>query len=214
MAEPSIPRTYVVRQGEYLEQIAHKIGFDAETVWGHEKNEDLRKLRKNHQILCPGDILYISAAAEPPPLPITAGQENGYQAQIPERTVELKLHDADGPIAGEAYTVEGLGDPIQGKSDDEGKVSFSIPITTREVRLVLENYGGFHLGVGDLDPISEITGVQARLAALGFYWGRPTGEMDDDTRDGIMRLQRAKGLEMSGALNEETLAALEAGYGW
>jgi hypothetical protein len=215
MAESNSPQTYVVRQGEYLEQIAYKLGFDAEAVWAHEKNEDLRKSRKDHHhILCAGDILYIPATDAQPDLSLTTGQDNNYQTKIPERTVELKLRNEDGPLANEEYTIEGLEDPIQGTSDEEGKVSFPVPITTRDVRLILKNHGVFDLGVGDLDPLSETTGVQMRLAALGFHWSAPTGEIDDDTRYAIKRFQRENGFEITGELTPETLSAIEKAYGW
>jgi hypothetical protein len=81
MADSGEPRTHVVRQGEYLEQIAYNVGFDVDTVWGHEKNADLRALRKDqHNILCPGDVLYIPAVDAPPPAPVQGGTENAYSA--------------------------------------------------------------------------------------------------------------------------------------
>lgn len=96
--------------------------------------------------------------------------------------------------------------------DGEGKLTFSAPITTRELRIVLKNYGAFELGIGEMDPISELTGVQKRLANLGHFWEAPDGELDDDSRDGIMRFQRASGLEMTGELTADTLAALEKAH--
>ena len=50
---------YVIRQGDYLLQVAHTFGFDADTVWNDDKNSDLARLRPDHNILRPGDILYI-----------------------------------------------------------------------------------------------------------------------------------------------------------
>jgi hypothetical protein len=214
MAESSDPQTYVVRQGDYLEQLAYKLGFDVDAVWGHQKNEELRQRRKdNHRILCPGDILYIPAVDGHAELQLAAGQSNSYTAKIPELVTQLQLMDENGPLAGEDYTLEGLGAPVDDKTDGEGKLSFSAPVTTREIRLVLKNYGAFELGIGEMDPISELTGVQKRLANLGHHWEAPNGEMDDDTRNGIMRFQRASGLEMTGELTADTVAELEKAYG-
>ena len=36
-------KPYVVKQGDYLLKIAHLAGFDADDVWGHAKNADLKK---------------------------------------------------------------------------------------------------------------------------------------------------------------------------
>jgi hypothetical protein len=214
MGDEQGPRTHVVRQGEYLEQLAFNLGFDAKLVWDHEKNADLKKLRKDqHNILFPGDVLYIPALDAPPPAPVQGGTENAYSADIPKRTIQLQLHDDCGPLPNEPHRIEGLGDPIEGTCDDQGKLSFDVPLTTREVLLVLPNRGAFSLCVGDLDPSAEITGIQMRLAALGFYWGTPTGELDDDTRDAILRFQRDNGLEMTGELNADTVAKIESSYG-
>lgn len=61
MSERMVP--YVVRQGDYLLKLAQRYGFDAEEVWSHPRNEDLRKLRKDHHILAPGDIVYLPVKA-------------------------------------------------------------------------------------------------------------------------------------------------------
>ncbi len=214
MGDQNEPQTYVVRQGDYLEQLAYKLGFDADTVWGHDKNKELRELRKdNHRILCPGDILYIPGVDGHGDLSIAAGQTNQYTAKVPELTTQLQVMGDDGPLAGEEYTLEGLGALIEDKTDGEGKISFSAPVTTRALRLVLKNYGAFDLGIGEMDPSSELTGVQKRLVNLGHYVGEPNGDMDDDTRDGIMRFQRTSGFEVTGELTAETLAALEKAHG-
>jgi hypothetical protein len=213
MADPKTPQTYVVRQGEYLDQIAYKLGFDAETVWTHEKNTELRETRKDHRVLCPGDILYIPATEERQELPLNAGEENNYQAAVPTRKVEFVLRNEDGPLPNEDFILNGLGTPIEDKSDAEGKVSVTVPVTARDVVLVLKNYGAFNLRIGDLDPITEPSGLQARLMGLGFHPGPVTGEIDDDTRYAIQRFQVAKGLEVTGDTTPEILSAIQSAYG-
>jgi len=37
--------SYIVRQGDHLEKLAHLLGFDAVKVWGDPKNADLKTLR-------------------------------------------------------------------------------------------------------------------------------------------------------------------------
>ncbi|HEY6945459.1 MAG TPA: LysM domain-containing protein, partial [Candidatus Acidoferrum sp.] len=52
--------THIVEQGEHLSQIAKKYGFpDYKIVWDHPENADLKKLRKNPNILFPGDQVFI-----------------------------------------------------------------------------------------------------------------------------------------------------------
>src|SRR5208337_3002899 len=50
---------YVVRQGDYLAQIAFRRGFVADRVWSAPENATLREARKDPNILAPGDILHV-----------------------------------------------------------------------------------------------------------------------------------------------------------
>lgn len=209
------PLTYVVRQGDYLEKLAYQLGFDLEAVWNHEKNAELKQKRRDkHNILSPGDILYIPELSPAPEHEVAVGTENNYIAQIPTRLVTLILQGDDGPLPNASYTLMGLGDPIEGTSDGEGRISFDVPITVREVDLVVRDYGAFSLGIGDLDPVTEISGLQMRLALLGLYAGRPTGVLDEETRDAILRFQRDNSIEMSGEPSTETIETIEKTYGW
>ena len=45
--------------------------------------------------------------------------------------------------------------------------------------------GSYDLAVGHLDPVEEISGVQARLGNLGYYSGPITGTLDDATRRAV-----------------------------
>ena len=35
-------RPYVIRQGDYMTQLAHRLGFDETEVWNHDKNSALK----------------------------------------------------------------------------------------------------------------------------------------------------------------------------
>ena len=50
--------------------------------------------------------------------------------------------------------------------------------------------------------------IQRRLTALGFYAGRATRTIDDETTAALARFQVAKGLPETGAPDDETLRAL------
>jgi len=45
--------------------------------------------------------------------------------------------------------------------------------------------------LGELDPSREISGIQARLANLGYYHDEVTGKLDDNTREAIGRFKRS-----------------------
>lgn len=50
---------HTIRQGECIESLADRYGFFPETLWKHADNSDLRELRKDQNILQPGDVVVI-----------------------------------------------------------------------------------------------------------------------------------------------------------
>jgi hypothetical protein len=55
--------------------------------------------------------------------------------------------------------------------------------------------------------------AQKQLQTAGFSAGPANGIMDEQTRNAIRQFQQAKGLNVTGALDTETRAALQAGAG-
>ena len=64
-----------------------------------------------------------------------------------------------------------------------------------------------------MDPVTEISGVQLRLAALKFLKGAATGDLDDATVEALRAFQKAKGLACTGEMDQATLDALVQAYG-
>lgn len=54
----------------------------------------------------------------------------------------------------------------------------------------------------------QIMRVQIALTSLGLYSGRISGELTDETKDALKRIQIVKGLPESGQMTTETLNAL------
>ncbi len=50
---------HTIRQGECIESLADRYGFYPETIWKHGDNSELRDLRKDQNILQPGDVVVI-----------------------------------------------------------------------------------------------------------------------------------------------------------
>src|SRR5436190_11709394 len=125
-------KPYVVKQGDYLLKVAHTLGFDAEKVWSDGKNGDLKKLRKDHSMLKPGDILYVPDEPKKK-LSVNAKQSNTYVARVPSIKVCVVVAEDDDPIENEKYVVEGLGDDTERVTDDKGQISFEAPVHIKEV---------------------------------------------------------------------------------
>jgi peptidoglycan hydrolase-like protein with peptidoglycan-binding domain len=71
----------------------------------------------------------------------------------------------------------------------------------------------FDLGLGGLDPTSEVNGQQERLKNLGYDCGEITGETTDRTRDALRAFQKDHNLDVTGESDDRTIAALESAHG-
>ena len=70
-----------------------------------------------------------------------------------------------------------------------------------------------HIGSGEeIDPITEVSGVQGRLNNIGFDCGKVTGRMNEPTAAAIREFQREYGLEVTGQMDQETKDKLEETY--
>jgi hypothetical protein len=205
-------KPYIVKQGDYLDKIAHALGFDSDKVWDDPRNADLKN-KRDPNLLHPGDILYVPET-EPHWLVLKAGTVNRYVARIPKTTVKLGFKNRKGPLANEPYVVQGLGAPLEGTTDGEGRVVLEVPVHVRECQVVFAGQGVIYpVQVGDMDPIDEPTGVRKRLQHLGY--GRADGDdeqTDDDAavkdRLAILAFQHDHGLMATGIADDATRAVL------
>lgn len=212
-------KPYVIKQGDYLTKLAHRLGFSAREVWAHPKNADLAALRGDGDMLCAGDVLYVPDEPKPR-LPLQAEASNRYEARVPRLPVRVVLAIDEEPLSGETYRVEGIGDDEEKVTDGDGAATFEVDVHTRAVTIVLvDRKARVRMLVGDLDPVGEPSGARMRLTNLGFYGPTLAGAdryeaADDDALcAALVAFQRARGLEPSGALDEATQAELVAAHG-
>lgn len=209
MSGPMKP--HVVQQGDYLEKLANRLGFDGDAVWKAAENAALRAKRKPDQ-LCPGDILHIPD----PDLDwqrVDAGSSNRYRARIPRVAVNLVFERDGKPEANVACAIEGLGAPLEANTDGLGRLTVQVPVTIREfsVRFVERNV--VHaVRVGDMDPIDEVSGVVKRLVHLGYLADRLRDDAEERSA-AIARFQEAEQLPATGEVDDRTRDALKAAHG-
>ena len=100
-------RTYIVRRGDYLTELAHRLGFDAEVVWNHATNAGLRGLRTNPNMLAPGDVLHVPTDETPQPMRVLPRTTNRFVATVPKVSVSVVLRA--GTLIGMGAKVTALG---------------------------------------------------------------------------------------------------------
>jgi hypothetical protein len=200
---------YVVKRGEHLSRLAYSRQTTVNAVWTHPKNADLRKVRTNPDVLAPQDIVWLPVEPEREWIPVTTGTANTIKVTIPKHTVKIKLRGEDGkPLAGVAYEVDNGVVPPPGKTESDGTATFDVSLLTASVVVrVPEKKLAIPVLVGDLDPVSTVTGAIGRLRNLGY--GRHPSEIDDADPKAyaaflIAWFQRDHGLPATGKLDQAT----------
>ena len=218
-------RAYVVRQGDHLMSIAARYGCDAEEVWNHPDNRELREQRGDGSVLAPGDVIYL-----PEPqgvdLQLTARTTNRYRATVAMTHLRLRLSSGGvQTLANEPYRVQGLAEPIEGESDGDGWVTLDVPAHTRELLLELpRREEAMVVEVGNLDPVERDSGLRARLLHLGYLIpmelvheigsrAQSGEERDAEITQALRDFQRARGLEETGEVDDDTRNALIEAHG-
>ncbi len=206
-------KTYIVRQGDHLASIAWRAGVEADAIWNHPANASIKQLRRDPNILAPGDVLTLPDS-RPKKLTVSRGTNNRFVAQVPRVTLRVSVGDAQGPWAGEAWRAEGLGGaPVEGTTDGQGVATIEVPVDAASLQLVLPGrHRRMRLDVGHLDPISEDTGVRARLEHLGYLQPQVPGQ-PDGLNDSVSDFQTASGLEPTGELDDATQSKLTEVHG-
>ncbi len=109
------------------------------------------------------------------------------------------------------------GQTFSGSTGSAGELEHLISPLARSGRLIVGEPGkrqsNYALRISHLDPLSEVSGVQARLKNLGFGIQEVTGDLDDATHTAILAFQSKSRLETSGELDANTRAKLKESYG-
>jgi hypothetical protein len=206
---------HTVEQGEYLAAIAKNYGFASyTTIWNHDNNADLRELRKNPNVLLPGDKVFIpdkgSKHAE-----IQTGQLTRFTVRQDKMLLRLVLDELFGvPLANAKCKVNIDGKPQDLTTDDNATVEFEVSPSAQSIELIVKEEGSQQLGVaiplklGHLDPVDEQTGQIARLNNLGYFAG-PLDPVDDKLLlSAIEEFQCDQGLQVDGKCGPKTQAKL------
>jgi Putative peptidoglycan binding domain len=214
-------KPYIVRQGDYLARLAFVKGFDADEVWNDPKNQDLKTLRGDPNILAPGDILYLPEGKKDD-LPVQQGTDNDYSAKVPRVKLKLSFKDDQGPFAGEDYEIQDLGDPIKGTTDGGGGLVVDVPVTAHEFHVFFSARNMIYpVLVGDMDPAHEPSGVRKRLRHLGYYCDPSRAEAPDSPEEALVALdrlaiqafQKDHQISPTGEIDDATRAALVDAHG-
>ena len=171
---------YYVQQGEYLAQIARANGFASyKPIWEAPENSDLKEKRKNPNILLPGDKLFIPDK-ETREESVATDQKHRFEARVEKLILRVMLMGLKKePLAGHECALVVEGDSEQITTGGDGKLEKTIPATAGAGKLTDRGKPGpglrvereIPLKIGNLDPVTEISGQIGRLNNLGYLAG-------------------------------------------
>lgn len=199
---------HTVKQGDSIPSIAYAAGLSPDTVWDHPNNQDLKKLRKNMNVLLPGDQVFVPEKRRKTETGATDRKHKFLRKGVPSR-IRVQLFDVETPRASQAYELEVGGTVYRGTTDDKGTLEEWVPPDAREAHLTIgDDQAVFVLKLGHLDPMDELAGAQKRLTNLGYPCGEQPGQMDDATHDALRSFQRRFRLKETGEFDDDTKARL------
>jgi len=205
---------HIVKQGEYLAQIAAEYGFsDYKFIWDFVDNAELKNKRKSPNLLYPGDILVIpdrhSKEQE-----IATDQRHRFrllQKRLPK--IKMRLRDInDQPLVDKNCVLIIELQRLELTSDGDGVIEKAISLSDKKGTLSIENYD-IPLQIGSLDPVETISGQQARLASLGYYFGSIDAKEGPLFKLAVEEFQCDQNLSVTGLCDANTQDKLKKIYG-
>ena len=210
-----------------MSSIAYENGFFWKTLWNLGQNADLKAKRKNPNVLMEGDTVHIPDLTIRQEPGATEATHKFMLKGVPE-ILRMKLLDANHkPRANLSYTIIIEGVSKKGTTDGKGELKESIPPNAKSGQLIIPSCPDkngkpipgkppmrtLNLQLGNLNPITELTGFKSRLANLGFYKGPSDNNLDTNTKQAIRGFQRTMGLPVTGVADAATQAQLQGIHG-
>ncbi len=212
---------YVVKQGDCISSIAKDTGHFWETIWNHADNAELKEVRKDPNVLLPGDRVTIpevtpkeeSGETEQRHRFVRRGEPAVFRLQLLRAPRRIRRAEDEPrepkPRANVPYNIFFDGELVASDvTDAEGRLACPIPGNTREGKLVLEpgteREKTYPIRLGHVPPITELRGVKARLANLGLPCGDETDELTNRLRAALRAFQERHGLTVNGEPDQAT----------
>ena len=204
---------HVVKPGECLSSIARVYGFaNYRTIYDHPKNAALKQQRRSPDLLFPGDRLFIPDKG----VRQETGATESRHRFVVERSIarlELAIRFDGEPLRSAAYTLVIESQVFHGRTDSDGVLHEKIDPAALQGRLLIKDPPlEWKLRFGHLDPVSEMTGIQARLNNLDHPSGEVDGKLGPRTKAALRQFQSRHGLRPTGAVDAVTRDAIRKAH--
>lgn len=193
-----------IAEGESTSSIAPRYGFAPDTVWNDSDNRELNQQRTHPNLLMPGDELAIPARKRKE-ITLATNQTHVFKRHALRTLVALQLFDGNQPRDRQEWSLKAGSESATGTSDGDGVVEFWITPDNREGALTIgPDQLLMKLAFDHLHSVNETSGVQQRLANLGFWVALPERSPDECLTAAVRSFQVRVGLDPSGKINDET----------
>jgi len=201
---------YVVRQGDCISSIAHRHGLFWEKVWNHPENAELKKQRKDPNILFPGDSVFVPEREQKEYSAATESRNRFRRKGVPAK-FKVCLAINDEPLANKRYRMCINGKWQTGTTDGGGFVEAPITPDAKSAKIMVEQPEGtswmvFEFKFGSVDPIDTEEGIRERLINMGY-------DAQTDLAAALRAFQRKEGLPETGKIDDATTAKVREKFG-
>ena len=200
---------HTIKQGECILSISEEKGFLWKTIWEHGENTELRRLRKDPNVLAPGDELCIPDKEIKEASGATEQRHSFRKKGVPGK-IKIRLLLDEEPRANERYVLDVDGLTVkQGMTDEGGFVEAFVPAGAQSGRITVGDHirtDIYNLRFGTVDPIDTDEGIKGRLRNLGC-------DVNEDFEAAVGGFQKKEGLEVSGQVDDATRQKLKERFG-
>ena len=178
-----------VQQGESLNGIALKYGFEWKKLWGLGENQTLKEKRGDPNVLFEGDEVFYPEKEKKNESGATEAKHTFKLPGVPF-VLRIRLLNIDHkPLRDATWFCEIDGQrTAPAKTPANGLIVQKIPAKAGSVKLFV---GGVEipLKLRHLDPANTVRGIQQRLANLGYNTGAADGVLGPVTRKAVEQFQ-------------------------
>lgn len=211
---------YTVKQGDCLSSLAARFHLaNWHIIYDHSENASFREDHPNPNVIYPGDQVYI-----PDPEVVyhdkpTDGKHSFVRKQDKTLLRIVAADEDEQPYPNSDYRLT-IGDKVyEGQTDGGGMLEEAIDARAESGELTIWWTGAprrhctWKLHIGHLDPIQQMTGIQARLNNLGYNSGPVDGIRGPITTAAVKEFQKKHKLAVDGIPGPITQGKLKEVHG-
>jgi N-acetylmuramoyl-L-alanine amidase len=181
------------------------------------ENEELRKKRKDPQVLADGDSVFVPEK-KTRIVHLETDKKHTFVVPRIKAWFRVTLRDNEGRlVANRRFQLEVAGKLKTGTTDSSGKIELEVDPKPADgkLKVFLDDADPsknitWNVKLGHLDPLDKLSGVKARLSNLGFACGAIDDALNEETKTALRNFQIVYRLPVTGEADDATKGKLAA----